>query len=116
MSERVHFTDMQGNEIDANPENTALFRYRKLGNAATNLAMYDHVYIANEENGTGMYVFVDQYGEEYATSLTTAMIEDGYTVMLNLDEVAECDIDAHDYYVIQPQLKALENGVPEAWQ
>lgn len=115
MSERVRFTDGEDNELDANPENTAMYRYRKIGALGVRLSMYDHVYIIDEEAGTGSYIFIDNYGEGYVEALTDAMIEDGYTVMHNLDTVAQCDIDAYDAFVIKPQLRSIEDGVPGDW-
>lgn len=106
---------VNGIEVEATEENTTLFRYKKIGHTAANLAMYDHLFYANETGDMYLYGFLTNMSEEQKDLLTIAMISNGYNCILNQDKVAECDIKAFDEYVIQPSLNDIEE-LPDCWE
>lgn len=98
-------------ELECSPENTTLYTYRRLGN----LAIYDHIFYHDEQQDLAFYGFVGNMEQSRKDELAATMLAHGYHVVANLDQVAECDLKAYDEYVIQPQLKELDNGVPGDW-
>lgn len=107
--------NVNGVEVEASAENTTLFRYRKVGKTGLNLAMYDHLFYANETGDMFLYGFLTDMTDEQKDVLTVGLISHGYNCVLNQDKVAECDIRAFDDYVIKPRLGDIEE-FPEEWQ
>lgn len=80
---------MNGQEIECNRENTAMFTF--LGN----LAIYDHIFVLmDEENNSGAYLFKEN--QQQWQEMAGFIIEYQFPMHLNMTEVAECDRNAFD--------------------
>lgn len=112
MSEHIKF-NAGGQEIEVTPENATLYTYRKVGHAGLNLSMYDHIFIQRGEDD-GYYLFLTGTPDDTKTATTTAMIENGYTCILNQEDVAQCDIRAFDNIIIKQAMTDTDH-VPEGW-
>lgn len=97
-----------GEHFHMTRENTSLFRF------AGELAIYDHVFFVTEEreNGAVAGTYLFRANEAFA-KLRTFMEENLYPQHVNLQEVAQCDLDAWNSHY----LKDLNDtsSVPEEW-
>ena len=104
-SMNISFPD--GFEFEAKPDNTVLFTF--MGK----LALYDHVFfIRDEEKGQGSYLFNLHSSYEEVKGY---MLENGYPAHINMQEVAECDMNAFDHMLHNDAEAELESGVPDDW-
>lgn len=103
-SMKIGFPD---GEFDATRENTSLFTF--MGK----LALYNHVFfVKDEEEGIGSFLFSlhPSYKE-----ISDYMVEHQYPSHINLQEVAECDMDAYEDMIHEYTAPDLEGGVPDEW-
>ena len=97
---------IEGNEFEATPSNTTLFRF------VGSLAMYNHVFLCTDcEAGTGTYLFNQNPAYE---TFERYMIENEYPLHDNLREVSECDFDAFEK-MIKIYVDEIPDGVPADW-
>lgn len=91
-------------ELQCSPENTTLFVYRKLGDAA--IKRFSHLFYYDETADIRARGWLNERSQEEIDLLTLALLANGYTVVQS-DEVAECDIQAYERQIIQPLLEDL---------
>jgi len=96
---------MPDGEFEATRHNTSMFRH--MGE----LALYDHVFFADEEESKGTYLFSVHPAFEEVTGF---MEENGYPAHINLQEVADCDREAFDE-LIEREASEADDGVPADW-
>lgn len=106
--------NVNGVDVECGPSNTTLFTYRKIGSAGLRLSVYDHLFYHDEEQDIAIYGFLTNMEEARKQLLMMSMLANGYSVVANQDQVAECDLRAYDRYVIQPQLGDIDH-VPDEW-
>src|SRR5690349_1046612 len=105
MSE-IKITTEAGETLIATPENASLFRH--IGESA----MYDHVFIVDEEESHGYYVF--PFSRSFET-IADYMIENGFPLHLNQREAAECDRKAYDGAVDRMTREVDNWEIPADW-
>lgn len=112
MSEKEPYFSFTDGEktIEARRDNASLFTF--LGRAGLNLSMYDHVYIVDEEEQSGSYIFSAIPNFEVVKRY---MLENGYPAHLNMPKVGEQDLQAFELFM-QQQTQDISNGIPENWE
>lgn len=110
MSEGEPRINLNVNEdtVEARRDNTTLYTF--LGA----LALYNHIFVVTDEESQtspGFYIFADQ---PVFQEMAKYMFDTDYPMHLNMQEVAECDLNAYDRHVEQ-MCQDVESGVPEDW-
>lgn len=113
MDEAIRFKTGVG-DLVATPENASLHRYKKLGKAGVNLAIYDHIFLITDDDP--IYIFMIEMSEQDKDAISSRMIDGNFECHLNLDSVSKSDTHAFDQVVIRPLLKGIEAGIPSNWK
>jgi hypothetical protein len=102
--------DTQNGELELRPDNTSLFTHVGEG------AMYDHVFVqTGEDEGrmSGSYIF--RHAEVFK-AIKKHMIRNRFPLHLNMQQPAQCDMDAFDHALDQATGDVQElDGFPEDW-
>lgn len=103
-----------GNHVDLTPENARLYTHR----GGPEVTQYDHVYVeaGTEEDGASIGAYFFRHTDVFPV-LKKHLIEHGYTLHLNLPEVAPGDKEVFEELLARDELNDLEGpaGIPTNW-
>ena len=100
---------LSGEAFHMHRGNTSLFRF------AGELAIYDHIFFVNEELGDGRVAGTYLFRANPAyIKLREFMEEHQYPAHINLQEAANCDVDAWNSHYLNDLNDT--SSVPEEWE